>query len=104
MFDAYAVMTKLKDKDKEEQVATLVTCLGIGALDLYEALPFRDEEERKDVQVALQYLEQHFAGSTNVILERFCFNTRSQGEGESISQYITELRQQARKCAFDQSR
>ena len=53
MFDAYAVMTELKDKDKEEQVATLVTCLGIGALDLYEALPFRDEEERKDVQVAL---------------------------------------------------
>ena len=48
--EAYGRVTKILDKDAEDQVSLLITCLGIEALSVYETLPFVGEDERKDVK------------------------------------------------------
>ena len=70
----------------EDQVAVLVTSMGLNAVDLYDGLPFADASERENLGKALDYLEQHFVGEENTIYESsgWRFNTRSQEEGEEF--------------------
>ena len=69
LFEAYVVLTKLVTKDAAEREATIVTILGVGAMDLYDSLPFANDEERQEVKAVLGYLEQHFLGRRNTIYE-----------------------------------
>ena len=47
-FESYAKITKLTDKDPEEQVAVLITIISIDTLEIYAALPFANEREKND--------------------------------------------------------
>ena len=44
----YAQVTKLKDQDQEDQVATLVATMGMEAVDFYGSLPFTSDSEQKN--------------------------------------------------------
>lgn len=91
-------MTKLSNKDLEDQVAVLVVYLGIEALDIHAALAFASNDEHKDMTKTLDYLKEHFVVKQNVIYERSHFNTRNQEEGKTIPHYITGLRQLPHNC------
>ena len=126
MFEAYARVAKLQDQDPEDRIAALVMCIGFEALlrlEVYEALPFADANERKSLETSVKLFEEHFLGKQNVIYERWRFNTRNQEEGETFRDYViyerwrfntrnqeegetfrdyvTELRRLARGCEFD---
>ena len=45
-------------------------------------------------------LKSHYEPKSLVIVERFHFHKREQAAGESIAEYIAELRRLAAKCAF----
>ena len=77
MFEAFGRVTKLKDLDAEDQVATLITCLGCEALDIVDGLPYADDRERKDLGKALGYWKEHFVGKTNFIYDRRIFSMRA---------------------------
>ena len=98
--EAHAIVTKLSRKREQERQATIVTIIGMAALDLYESLPFAAEDEKYDLTTTLDYLEDHFVGRANVSYERFVFNTRKQQAGETFVQYLAALRQQANLCDF----
>ena len=74
----YAVATGLTEKDKKIQVATLLTVIGKECHLIYKNLPM-DENERKDPNVILQKLTDHFEPTRNIIYERFMFNSCVQG-------------------------
>ena len=101
LFEAYVVLTKLATKDAAEREATIVTILGVGAMDLYDSLPFANDEERQEVKAVLGYLEQHFLGRRNTIYERYLFSTRQQEEGETFQHYLAALRKHAAHCDFE---
>ena len=73
MFEAYARVAKLQDQDPEDRIAALVMCIGFEALvlEVYEALPFADANERKSLETSLKLFEEHFLGKQN---ERFQFS------------------------------
>jgi hypothetical protein len=48
----------------------------------------------------LKLMEEHCVGETNVIYERFQFQKRQQEPGETMDQYVTNLRVLARSCDF----
>ena len=50
MWDAYAVVSKLKNEDKETQVATLTLAIGSEAVDIVDTLPYAQESDRKDLK------------------------------------------------------
>ena len=45
-------------------------------------------------------LKAHFEPKSLVIAERYHFHKRDQASGESISEYVAELRRLAAKCSF----
>ena len=101
----YEIAARLKDPEhpdvnKSLRTATLLTCIGSDALDVYDGLVFESEEQKKDIDVVLQQLQHYCIGETNEIYERYKFNKRDQELNESVDAYVTALRTLAKMCNF----
>ena len=100
VWDSYEVIASLKAKPQEYRLATFITCTGPAALDVYNGLPFEQEDDRKSRDTVINLMEKHCIGETNVIYERYVFNNRNQEANESIDAYATALRTLAATCDF----
>ena len=76
----------------EERTATLLTCLGPGALEIVDGLNFDSDFERTNPSIVIQKLETFYIGETNETYERYQFNKRGQELNESIDSYVAVLR------------
>ena len=68
----YEIAARLKDPEnpavnKSLRTATLLTCIGSDALDVYEGLEFENEDDKKDIDIFLQKLQRYCIGETNEI-------------------------------------
>jgi len=89
-FQQYRSTSGLNAEEEPRQVNTLLYCLGDEA-DSVLASTNISEEDRKKYNTILGKFDDYFKVRQNTILERAKFNCRSQQEGESTEQYITEL-------------
>ena len=96
----YEIASRLNTQSSELRTATLLTCIGSDALEIFDGLPFENEEAKTNIDQVLQLLEAHCVGETNEIYERYLFNKRDQEAGESFDSYITCLRSLAKTCNF----
>ena len=99
----YEIAACLKENstvNKSLRTATLLTCIGLDALDVYERLEFANEDDKKDIDSVLQKLQRYCVGETNEIYERYQFNKRDKEPKESLDAYITALRTLAKTCNF----
>ena len=69
-------------------------------MEVYNALSFNNEADRRSLAAVLSKMEQHFIGTMNVTYERFFFRTRTQGQGETFEQYLLALRTLVKTCNF----
>lgn len=104
-WNSYKIAARLKDPEnptinKSLRTATLLTCIGSDALDVYEGLEFENEDNKKDIDIVLQKLQRYCIGETNKIYERYRFNKRDQEPNESLDAYVTALRTLAKTCNF----
>ena len=99
-WDNYEIAARLKTQDKEFRTATLFTCIGQDALDIYDGLAFDEEAHKKDIDIVLQKLEEFCVGNKNEIYERYLFNKRDQAAGESIDTYVASLRSLSKTCNY----
>ena len=76
--------------------------IGDEALEIYNTFDFTQQEDRNKLKVLLDKFEKHFTPQNNVTFERHVFNTRVQAPGESIDQFVTDLRSKARSCEYGQ--
>ena len=93
----YEIAARLKDPEnptvnKSLRTATLLTCIGSDALDVYEGLEFENEDDKKDIDIVLQKLQRYCIEETNEIYETYRFNKRDQEPNESLDAYVTALR------------
>ena len=59
MWRNYEIVTRVGEETAEFRTATLLTCIGSEALDVYEGLPFDYEaNERQNVKVVLQKFQE----------------------------------------------
>ena len=78
VWDSYEIITGLdKDTDKV-RTAHFITAIGSSALDIHNGLPFKNEDEKKNFNVILSLWEKYFVGQTNIIYEKYKFNTCTQ--------------------------
>lgn len=103
VWENYEIASRLKERNGELRVATLLTCycLGAEALSVYDGLKFESEEDRRDIIKVLQVLEKFCIGQTNVIYERYTFNKREQEVNETIDSYVAALRTLVKTCKFE---
>ena len=95
----YFVALELKKKDPTVQIATLKAVMGKECFQIYEHLPLSDEEH-KDLYTILSALTEHFEPKTNVIYERYIFNSCKQENTENIESYLARLRKLAATCEY----
>ena len=102
MWRNYEIVTRLSEETDEFRTAKLLTCIGSEALDVYEGLPFADDNERQNVTTVLKKFEEFCLGEMNETYESYLFYMRSQDVGESVESYIATLRKMAKTCNFGQ--
>ena len=100
MWTNYEIASRLRNENNELRTATLLTCIGPDALEIYDGLPFESETDKVNIDVVLQKLETLCVGETNETYERYCFNKRDQEAGESIETYVASIRSLAKTCNY----
>ena len=99
-WESFEIASRLVDQENKYRVATFITCVGDDAIEIYNALPFEQEEDKQNMSKVLELMERHCIGQTNVIYERYCFNNRNQESGELFDCYLTALKALAKTCNF----
>ena len=73
--------------------------MGKECFQIYEHLPLSGDE-RNNLDDILSALTEHFEPQTNVIYERYIFNSCKQEKSENIETYLARLRKLAATCEY----
>jgi hypothetical protein len=82
------------------KAALLRASLGPEGARIYYSLA---KETGETYQVVVERMERHFGRTASVIFNRALFTRNLQRPGESIVQYLSTLREMARKCDFQEA-
>ena len=98
-FESFRQASDLAIKSEEVQVSTLVYSLGDKAEDILTSFNLK-EDELKEYATVKGKFESYFVKRRNTIYERARFNSRSQGENESVDEFIADLYRLAENCGY----
>ena len=95
-----ALFHKVNKVAEEDQVPVFLTVIGGRSYCLLRDLlsPVKPEDATMDTIV--ETLTKHYDPKPLLIAERFHFHKRNQASGESVTEYIAELRRLATHCNF----
>ncbi|KAJ1099643.1 hypothetical protein NDU88_004742 [Pleurodeles waltl] len=85
----------------ERRTALLLHCLGSDGQEIFDHLPDVPDSEAIDLneyKICIRKLDIHYLPKVSTILERYYFGKRLQREGESIEDYVTDLRRLSSSC------
>ena len=89
--------------EESKQVPALLTAIGGQTYALLRNLLAPAKPNTKTFAQLKEALKQHYDPKPLVIAERFYFHRRCQQAGESIAEYIAELRRLATNCEFGEN-
>ena len=101
VWENYEIAAGLDTKENPLRVATLLTCLGPDAIELFDGFTFAEDADKEDPDKIIEQFENYCVGETNEMYERYKFNTTVQELGESIDTYLSSLRTLAKICNYD---
>ncbi len=87
--------------DEDKKRAVFLTLIGEKAYALLRNLVAPAKPSDKSYAQLTDIMKNHLDPKPLVIAERFRFHRRNQEEGESVSQYLAELRKLAERCDFE---
>ncbi len=88
------------DVSEVKQVPVFLSVVGGKLYELLRNLCTLTKPKDKRYQELKDLLKGHFEPKPLVIAERYHFHRRDQAEGESIAEYVAELRRLSRTCEF----
>ena len=92
----YFVANGITDADRKR--AMLLSSCGASCYKLFRGLTQPEKPENKTYEDLVKLMEKHQRPTPNPIAERFKFNSRNRQPGESISTYMSVLRQLTEYC------
>ena len=98
-FEQFRSASKLNKEPEPQQVDTLLYLMGEEADSVLRSTNCT-VDERKDYNVVTGILDSYFKVRRNVTFERARFNRRSQKEGETAEQFITDLYELVEYCNY----
>ncbi len=96
-FETFLLAVGLTDVSAARKKALLLHCLGAEGQRVLGAL---ESGTTSDYDTAVELLNAHFAAPQSALLRRFLFRQRHQLPGESVQQYVANLRGFASTCKF----
>ncbi|KAJ3650090.1 hypothetical protein Zmor_021798 [Zophobas morio] len=97
--DIYMKAAKIDKESEEYKCAVMLNCIGDAALRIYNTFEFKNGEEGK-FNCLLKKFEDIFVPTINETYERYLFFTREMKPGETVDEYVTQLRQLSENCQF----
>ena len=82
-FQRYRVATKLKDKEGDVQVSTLIYSMGPETETVFDTFKFNTDTDKTNFDIVVKLYDDYFAPRKNVTHERAMFYTRNQKQGET---------------------
>ena len=99
-FGMYLVANGVADGDIQR--AVFLSTIGGSAYKLLRSL-VGEEVKTQSLAELSKAMKEHLKPAPNEIAERFCFFKRDRSSGESVNDYITELRRLSEHCGFKDS-
>lgn len=87
--------------DEKKKAAILLTTIGRETYNILRNLVTPEKPISKSYLELVAVLNEHFDPVPNVTAERYRFNQRKQLDGESIAEFITDLKRLSINCQFD---
>ena len=89
------------EKSDAVQASTLLHVAGEEAIDIYNTFQWAAAGDDKKMGKIIDKFEAYCNPRKNITWERHVFNTRKQLPSETIDHYVTDLRNKARSCEFE---
>ena len=83
-----------------KRVAVFLSVIGGGTYSLLQNLLARALPREKTFDKIVDVLTKHYEPKTQVIAECFQFHRHNQAVGESVAEYVAELRRLTKHCEF----
>ncbi|KAG1938438.1 thy-1 membrane glycoprotein [Pimephales promelas] len=96
-FETFILAVGLTDVSTARKKALLLHCLGAEG---HRVLGTLESGATSDYDTAVELLTAHFTPTQSALLRRFLFRQRKQLPGESVQQYVANLRGLASTCKF----
>ena len=94
----YFVANDITDEPKKK--ATLLSVCGAATYKLMCDLVAPAKPKDKTFKQLKEVIQKHLKPKPSVIVQRYKFNTRSQIQGESVAEFVANLRNIAKDCNF----
>ena len=94
----YFVANDVKDDTKKR--AILLSSCGVGTYTIIRNLLAPDLPSTKSFDEIVEAAGKHFNPKPSSIVQRFRFNSRVRKEGESVADFVAQLRQLSEHCQF----
>ena len=78
-----------------------MSVIGEDATKPFDAFEWGETDDDSKIEDVLAKFHEYCEPRTQVIYERYRFNSRNQEPGESIASYLTELRTIAKNCQHE---
>ena len=78
----------------------LLTTIGEKARDVYDTFTFATEGDDMKLDLVVAKFDEYFSPRKNLPDTRFKFFPYDQANGQSIDEYVTELKSRSRHCEF----
>ena len=99
-FDLYLMASGNIEEDEKVQCAILLHVIGEEGLRTYNTFKFAIGEDPNKISALEKKVEDYVNPKKNTVFERYRFWECKQQEGETIDQFITELKTRAKSCEF----
>jgi hypothetical protein len=99
-FTLYLKAAALDTKSDERLISILLTCLGEHCIDIYNSFVFENDECKNKYTEVIKKFENYFIPKKNITFFRHQFFTRNQLAGETIDQFVTDLKNKSKDCEF----
>ena len=94
-------LTRTKNPSKQK-FCVLLNCLGNDGIEIFNTF---DQDWRKaSLDETTKFFNDHCFASVSECFERYKFWCRDQHQGESINNYVTDLKDLSRTCNFEQQK
>lgn len=99
-FELYLSAIGGDNKSDKVKASVFLHVIGDEALEVYNNFMFNDEADKLKLAKIKEQFEAYCIPKSNVTFERHRFFTCAQKTGETIDQYVNELRNRSKTCEF----
>ena len=84
------------------QAAPFLHVARLEALEVYNTFAWDNDDDKNKVDKIIEKFGEYYNPRKKITWECHKFNMRNQQQGESINQYVTDLKTKAQTCEFAQ--